>query len=290
MDSVTERSCAKLNLSLDVFARREDGYHDMKMVMCSAGLCDTVTVALRTDAQTEVWTNFPWLPRDGRNLAVKAAEAFFEAVGEEYPGAEIRIEKKVPVGAGMAGGSANAAAVLRALNRLTGAGLDRDKLREIGLRVGSDVPYCVSGGMALAQGRGEILTPLPPMPECSVVICKPSFSISTGDLFRRFDSRSPRNHPDTAGLIAALEAGDLSGVAVRMFNVFEEVLPRNTPHIRSIRSALLDAGALGAVMTGTGSAVFGVFDDSALARDAYTSLSRSYRDCFLTGVENGIFF
>ena len=289
MDSVTERSCAKLNLSLDVFSRREDGYHDLKMVMCSAGLCDTVTVTLRTDARTEVWTNFPWLPRDGRNHAVKAAEAFFDALGEKNPGVDIRIEKKVPVGAGMAGGSANAAAVLRALNTLTGAGLSPERLREIGLQVGSDVPYCVSGGMALAQGRGEVLTPLPPMPQCSILICKPSFSISTGDLFRRFDSRAPRNHPDTAGLISALEAGDLSGVAVRMFNVFEEVLPRNTPHIRAIRSALLDAGALGAVMTGTGSAVFGVFDDRALAEGAYRSLSRNYRDCFLTGIENEIF-
>ena len=289
MDRVTEKACAKLNLSLDVLARRADGYHDMKMVMCSAAVWDNVTLSLRTDGKTDVWTSFPWLPRDGRNLAVKAAEAFCAALGEPYPGLDVRIEKKVPVGAGMAGGSADAAAVLRGLNALTGAGLSADTLREVALTVGSDVPYCVAGGMALAQGRGELLTPLPPMPACSVVICKPSFSISTGELFRRLDGRQVRTHPDTAGLTAALEAGDLPGVAVRMFNIFEDVLPRNTPHIRSIRGVLLDAGALGAVMTGTGSAVFGVFGDPDLAEKARRQLAGSYHDCFLTEIINETF-
>ena len=286
MDSVTERSCAKLNLSLDVFSRREDGYHDLKMVMCSAGLCDTVTVTLRTDARTEVWTNFPWLPRDGRNHAVKAAEAFFDALGEKNPGVDIRIEKKVPVGAGMAGGSANAAAVLRALNMLTGARLGADELRRIGLEVGSDVPYCIAGGNALAEGRGERLMPLPPIPACSVVICKPGFSISTAELFHRIDSLSLRTHPDTAGIVEALEKNDLAGVARRMYNVFEDALPRSSGEIRSIRGELLDRGALGAVMTGTGSAVFGLFDDDEKARTALESFRSRYRDCTLTKIRN----
>ena len=282
MDTVRELSRAKLNYSLDVLARRADGYHDLKMVMGSVELCDEVSVSLRTDGTITAVSNLPWLPTDRRNLAVKAAEIFFAALGEDCSGADIRMVKRVPVGAGMAGGSANAAAVLRALNTLTGAGFDADALRRIGLEVGSDVPYCIAGGMALAEGRGELLTPLPSLPECHIVICKPSFSVSTGELFGRIDSRALRTHPDTTGLIAALERGDLSGTAVRMYNVFEEALPRNARTIHSIRSALLDAGALGAVMTGTGSAVFGIFDEEAPAKKAQDSLAGSYRDCFLT--------
>ena len=211
MDTVTEISRAKLNLSLDVLAKRADGYHDLRMVMGSVAFGDEVTVSLRTDGETVCRSDLPWLPTDRRNLAVRAAEAFFAAVGEEYPGAEIRMVKHVPVGAGMAGGSANAAAVLRALNTLTASGLDAETLRRIGLEIGSDVPYCVSGGMALAEGRGERLTPLPPLPECHIVICKPAFSISTAELFSRIDSRAVRTHPDTAGLIGAMERGDLGG-------------------------------------------------------------------------------
>ena len=284
MEQLTERSCAKLNLSLDVLARRDDGYHDLRMVMCSVELHDVVTVSLRTDGIATAESNFSWLPRDQRNLAVKAAQAFFDAVGESNPGVSIRIKKNIPVGAGMAGGSANAAAVLRALNTLTGAGLGTEALRQIALSVGSDVPYCVAGGMALAQGRGEELTPLPALPDCHVVICKPAFSVSTAELFHRLDGLSLKAHPDTAGLIEALRAGNLSGVAVRMYNVFESALPRNCGEIFSIRSALLDHGALGAIMTGTGSAVFGVFAEQDTARKAHAALAGSYRDCFLTTV------
>ena len=289
MDTVTELSRAKLNLSLDVLARREDGYHDLRMVMGSVAYADEVTVSLRSDGQITCRSNLPWLPTDRRNLAVRAAEAFFDAIGEKNPGADIRMVKRVPVGAGMAGGSANAAAVLRALNTLTAAGLDAESLRRIGLEIGSDVPYCITGGMALAEGRGERLTPLPPLPGCHIVICKPAFSISTAELFGRIDRQSVRAHPDTAGLIAALERGDLPGTAVRMYNVFEDALPRNAWAVRGIRSSLLDAGALGAVMTGTGSAVFGLFDSLPRAESARDSLSKSYRDCCLTAMENETF-
>jgi len=181
----------------------------------------------------------------------------------------------------MAGGSTDAAAVLRALNVLTGANFSAEQLRALALTVGSDVPYCVTGGMMLAEGRGEILSPLPELPGGWIVICKPPFSVSTAELFGRIDKRRITAHPDTQGLCAALHAGDLSGVARRMFNVFEEALPRSGAEIGSIRGALLDGGALGAVMTGTGSAVFGVFDDRAAAAAAYERLSQSYRECFL---------
>ena len=279
---ITEKAFAKLNLSLDVAARRPDGYHELTMVMASVDLHDDVTVSLRRDGVVSAESSFSWLPRDDKNHGVKAARAFFDAIGEKSLGADIRMVKRIPVGAGMAGGSTDAAAVLRALNALTGAGLTADRLREIGLTVGSDVPYCVSGGAALARGRGELLSSLPELPACHIVICKPAFSVSTAELFRRIDSHTVRTRPDTSGLTAALERGDLTGVARRMYNVFEDALPRSSSEIPAIRCKLLDSGALGAVMTGTGSAVFGLYDRRETAEKAHESLSREYKDCFLT--------
>ena len=282
MNAVEEKARAKLNLSLDVLGKREDGYHDLRMVMCSVDFGDDVVVSLRTDGETVCISDLPWLPRDQRNLAVRAAGAFFEAMGEKNPGVEIRLVKRIPVGAGMAGGSSNAAAVLRALNELTAAGQTTEKLRRIGLSVGSDVPYCVAAGNALAEGRGELLTALPPIPECSVVICKPSFSVSTAELFHRIDAHTLRTHPDTVGMLEAMKKQDLGGIARRMYNVFEDALPRSSYEIRSIRGKMLDAGALGSVMTGTGSAVFGLFADHDKAHAAMESLRTRYRDCCLT--------
>ena len=284
--TVTEKGYAKLNYSLNVRAKRADGYHDLTMVMGSVSLWDDVEVTLRSDGQITASCSLSWLPRDERNLAVRAAKEFFRALDDANLGADIRIEKRVPVGAGMAGGSTDAAAVLRALNLLTGADLPPERLREIGLAVGSDVPYCVSGGMMLAEGRGEILTPLPELPGGWIVIAKPAFSVSTADLFRRIDKSRISAHPDTHGLCEALAAGDLQGTARRMFNVFEEALPQSCREIFTIRGTLLDAGALGAVMTGTGSAVFGVFDAENAAQSAYERLCEQYRECFhVCGVE-----
>ena len=279
--TVNEKGYAKLNYSLDVHARRPDGYHDLTMVMGSVSLWDDVALSLRADGKIEAVCSLPWLPRDERNLAVRAARVFFDAAGETSLGADIRIKKRVPVGAGMAGGSTDAAAVLRALNVLTGANLSAERLRALALTVGSDVPYCVTGGMMLAEGRGEILSPLPELPGGWIVICKPPFSVSTAELFGRIDKRRVTAHPDTQGLCTALRNGDLRGAARRMYNVFEEALPRSSAEIGSIRGALLDGGALGAVMTGTGSAVFGIFEERAEAAAAHESLSQSYRECFL---------
>lgn len=288
MGTVKEKAFAKLNLTLDVTAARDDGYHDLTMVMISTALHDDVTVSLRRDGAVTAESNFPWIPCDDRNLAVRAVKAFRLAAGDESLGADIRLVKRVPVGAGMAGGSTDAAAVLRAMNRLTGKPFSPEKLREIGLTIGSDVPYCVQGGAALAKGRGEILTPLPELPEWDIVVCKPAFSVSTGELFRRVDERREDTHPDTAGMLAALEARDLPGTARRMFNVFEDVLPTTSREIGSIRSALLEYGAAGAMMTGTGSAVFGLFADRETAGKAYDRLKKRYRECYLTRPEKRI--
>lgn len=226
-------------------------------------------------------TTLSYLPQDGRNLAQLAAQAFREATGSDLQ-VDISIDKHIPVCAGMAGGSSDAAAVLRAMDAMTGAGLSPERLAEIGQAVGSDVPYCVIGGTALAEGRGELLTPLPSLPPCHVVVCKPPFPISTPQLFSRVDVRKIVRRPDTAGLLAALEAGDLVEVARRMYNVFEDVLePRRQNEICAIKAALIDCGALGASMTGSGPTVFGLFDDLGAAQTAYEQLRGSYQDVFL---------
>ena len=183
----------------------------------------------------------------------------------------------------MAGGSSDAAAVLRALNELEGAGLSLAQLARIGEQVGSDVPYCVTGGTALAEGRGEVLTPLPPLPPCWVVLCKPEFSISTPALFAKIDSVKLRCRPDTQGVIAALEAQDLVGVARRMYNVFEDALPeRQRSRVNDIKNVLIQCGALGASMSGTGPTAFGLFDSEALAREAQERLTGVGGEVFLT--------
>ena len=272
---------AKINLTLDILRRREDGYHDLQMVMQSVSLADELTV---TPAQGGVGTavsDLHFLPTGGKNLAQMAAAAFRQAVGAGGE-VDVSIRKHVPVCAGLAGGSADATAVLHAMNRLTGAGLYPVELAKIGERVGSDVPFCVLGGAALAQGRGELLTPLAPLPPCHIVICKPPFSISTPQLFARVNVRKIVRRPDTAGVTAALAAGDLAGVARRMYNVFEDVLqPRRLAEINEIKSALIDCGALGASMSGSGPSVFGLFEDGARAQDACSRLRESYRDVFL---------
>ena len=274
------KAFAKLNLTLDILRRREDGYHDLQMVMQSIDLADELTIT-PAEGEGAMSTTLSYLPSDGRNLAQMAAEAFRNAAGRGGQ-VDISIVKRIPVCAGMAGGSSDAAAVLRAMNELTGAGYTPAELAKIGEAVGSDVPYCVVGGTALAEGRGERLTPLPPLPPCHVVVCKPPFPISTPQLFSRVDVRKIARRPDTEGMLAALAAGDLTGVARRMYNVFEDVLEsRRQAEINAIKAALIDCGALGAAMTGSGPTVFGLFDDPAAAEHAKVRLSGSYQDVFL---------
>ena len=276
---VTEKAYAKLNISLDVTARRDDGYHDMLMIMQTVSLCDELTITPERDGLVHALTSLPYVPGDRRNLAVRAALKFLELVGDEERGMKIAMRKSIPVGAGMAGGSADAAAVLRALNRAYGAPFTTEELCAAGETVGSDVAFCLRGGTALASGRGEILQPLPPLPPCCFVICKPDFSISTPELFQKLDGAKLCCHPDTEGLLAALKAQDLDALCRRMYNVFEDVPDRRMRTIRAAKGALLDCGALGALMTGTGSAVFGVFRDRKTADTARATLAGEYRFC-----------
>ena len=273
---------AKLNLTLDILGKREDGYHDLRMVMQSITLADTLTLEENQGEGLRVSANLRFLPTGEKNLAAAAALRFWEALGREPEDLDIRIEKRIPVCAGMAGGSSDAAAVLRALNQRAGDPFSPKELARMGERVGSDVPYCVLGGTALAEGRGEVLTPLAPLPRCWVVACKPDFPISTPELFAQADRVKLRRRPDTAGLVAALEAGDLGGVARRMYNVFEDVLPaRLYTRVAEIKNILIQCGALGANMSGSGPTAFGLFDRLEAAQEARACLAQRYRDTFL---------
>ena len=277
MTSTDEKAYAKINLSLDVTGKRPDGYHDMLMVMQTITLCDDITVTLTPGIPSRAECNLRFVPCDERNLAVRAADVFFAETGIENMGAHIKMHKRIPVGAGMAGGSSDAAAVLRALNRLCNTRLGGAGLEEIAAHIGSDVAFCVRGGTQLASGRGEKLTELPQMPDCSVVVCKPDFSVSTPELFRKLDSVKLRCHPDTQGIIELLGEGKLAKIARRMYNVFEDVPDRRRKEIAAIKSTMLDCGALGAIMTGTGSAVFGLFDDENAAQRTLCTLRRDWR-------------
>lgn len=279
---VKERARAKLNLSLDILGRMPNGYHEMSMILQTVELCDEITVCVEPGEGIHVRTNLRFLPSDGRNIAAKAAGVFYEAAGIRGFRTDIRLEKAVPVCAGLAGGSSDAAAVLRALNALHATGFSPERLESIGEGLGSDVPFCVQGGTVYASGKGEKLRDLPALPHCFAVICKPAFSISTTDLFSRVNWRKIRVRPNTRELIAALEEGSLAKAARRMYNVFEDVLPERYGEIGIIKQRLLELGALGASMTGTGSAVFGLFDDKNAAGAAFKALKREYQECFLT--------
>ena len=276
---VQEYAYAKLNLTLYVTAKRDDGYHDMLMVMQTVSITDSVVLEQTGEKGIHAACNFRYIPTDERNLAVRAAGAFLDTIGEEKNGILIRMDKTIPVGAGMAGGSADAAAVLRGMNRLYGSRMNRRDLEKLGEQIGSDVAFCIAGGTSLARGRGEVLEDLTPMPDCAIVVCKPGFSISTPELFRKLDQIGLRTHPDTTGMLSALESGNLKEISMRMFNVFEEVEDRRMRSETEIKHVLLDYGALGAVMTGTGSAVFGVFSDETAAETCAAHLRSEHKFC-----------
>lgn len=279
MTTITLPAYAKLNLTLDILGRRADGYHDLCMVMQSISLHDDVTVTL-TDADIIV-CRCGMLPGDDSNLAVKAAKAFFTETGIVPRGLLIDIEKRIPMQAGMAGGSTDAAAVMHALRALLAPELTTQKLEAIGAQVGSDVPYCVRGGTVLAERRGEKLTTLNAAPRFRVVVCKPDFSISTPVLFNHSDSVALLDHPDTDGMLHAIEERDVLGISARVFNVFEQVLTDEQTEVFDIKDQLITLGASAAAMTGSGSAVFGLFTESGQAQLAFHNLRQHYQQTYL---------
>ncbi len=279
---------AKINLTLDVTGKLENGYHTVEMVMQSIALHDDVQVKItRGEKKPQGITlhcNLPYLPTDGRNLAYRAAELFYETTGVLLESCEIHIEKRIPVAAGLAGGSTDAAAVLRALNELHETGLDEDALCAMGVKLGADVPYCVRGGTMLAKGIGEELSALPPMPHCYVVLCKPPFAVSTKEVYEQIDAAEIEERPDTAGMIKALENKDYAGVCRALSNVMETVTARKRRQIDEIKRVLMENGADGALMSGSGPSVYGLFQDEGRARTAAKMLHRRFADTFFTEI------
>ena len=280
MDAFQIDAPAKINLSLDILGKRPDGYHELCMVMQSVTLHDTLVIR-RAGTGVSLTCADSTVPCDGRNLILRAAEAFTAATGIAPEGLSVELIKRTPSSAGLAGGSADAAAMLRALRTLYCPDMTQAALEAIGLQVGSDVPFCLRGGTVLARGRGEVMEDLPPLPSWPVVLCKPDFGISTPMLFGRVRVNELQNRPDTAGLLAAVAEKSLHGVAERLCNVFEEVLPPECAGVFVIRDRLRELGAVNAVMSGSGSTVFGIFDDEGKARRAYEALSADYRETFL---------
>ena len=279
MTTITLPAYAKLNLTLDILGKRADGYHDLAMVMQSITLHDDVTVTLMS--ASGIVCHCGTLPGDDSNLAVKAAKAFFAETGIAPCGLAIDIEKRIPMQAGMAGGSTDAAAVLRALRELLAPELSTQVLEKIGEAVGSDVPYCVRGGTVLAEGRGEKLTTLKNAPRFHIVICKPDFPLSTPALFKRSDAVDITDRPDTDGMLEAIEEGDALGVSARVFNVFEAVLDAEEREVFAIKERLLSLGAAAAAMTGSGPTVFGLFTDESNAKSSYDTLKADYAQTYL---------
>ena len=278
----TSHAYAKINISLDIVSKMPDGYHYLKTVMQTVSLSDEITIECAEGTGVSIDSGQPYLPGDERNIAVKAALAFFAQTGITGYKTHIAIKKNIPVCAGLGGGSTDGACVLRLLDKMFETKLGRKTLETLGNTIGSDVPFSVEGGTKLAEGRGEILTDLPPLPHSHIVICKPPFACSTPELFGRIKCEKIRARPDTEGLINALKESDIYGVARRMYNVFEDVLPRGEVDIAEIKSILLDNNALGAVMTGSGPAVFGIFDCLPHAQNAYEQLKINYKECYLT--------
>ena len=281
MVTLYESAFAKLNLTLDVLGKRPDGYHDLCSVM--------QTVSLRDDIEIDVGTGKDWclkcdaegVPCDERNLAWKAAQVFCDTLGKDPDGLEIRILKRIPSQAGMGGGSADAAAVLRALNRYYEQPLTLEQLADLGARVGSDVPFCVVGGTCMCEGRGEILRKLPDMPDCVFVVCKPDFPVSTPALFKQIDSVRILEHPDNRAMEDALIAGDLEKLSRNVANVFDPVVAADHPELEDIKSVMTEYGALCCQMTGSGSATFAIVDDPLCAAAIGGLLKQKYRDVFV---------
>ena len=281
MTTLYEGAYAKLNLTLDVLGKRPDGYHDIKSVMQG--------ISLRDDIEIDVGTGKPWrllcdkedIPTDETNLAWKAAKVFFDTIGKDPDGLEIRIVKRIPAQAGLGGGSADAAAVLRALNRHYDAPFSLPALAELGSKIGSDVPFCVLCGTAIAEGRGDRLRPLPDMPDCIFVICKPDFSVSTPALYRVIDEKAIAKRPDHTAMERAVLAGDLGAIAENLCNVFDPIVTDEHLELNYIKSIFNSYGAVGYQMTGSGSAVFAIVDSFEFAAVICNMLRDNYPNVYI---------
>jgi 4-diphosphocytidyl-2-C-methyl-D-erythritol kinase len=287
MDTISLKALAKINLGLDVVRRREDGYHEVRMIMQTIHLYDRLTICKTKEPGIQIRSNLSFLPVNENNLVYKAGKLLMDefSIGE---GVAVELDKRIPVAAGMAGGSTDAAAMLYGMNQLFGLNLSQKKLMGRGVTIGADVPYCLMRGTALAEGIGEQLTSLPPMVKCPVLIAKPPISVSTKFVYQnlKLDENTP--HPDIDRLISDIENKDLHAIAGDMGNVLETVTIPNYPEIDRIKTLMKEAGAIGAMMSGSGPTVFGLFEDEKTAKNAYRAVSRSgvAKQVYLTTIYN----
>jgi len=281
MTTLYEGAFAKLNLTLDVLGKREDGYHDIKSVMQSVSIRDDIEIDIGTGKPWKLVCDMEGIPTDERNFAWKAAKVFFDTVKTDPDGLEIRILKRIPMEAGLGGGSADAAAVLRALNRHYGEPLSILALAELGAQVGSDVPFCVLCGTVMCEGRGERLRKLPDLPDCFFVVCKPDFSVSTPELYRKLDQKEIAHRPDHQAMESALLAGDLGKIAENICNVFDPLVTEEHLELNYIKSIFNSYGAIAYQMTGSGSAVFAIVDSFEYAAVICSMLKDNYPQVFI---------
>lgn len=258
MEQLTKEAYAKINLGLDVLRRREDGYHEVKMVMQTVGISDTLTFTKKSEPGITLKTDNAELSAGEDNLICRAAKLLFTRAGVTH-GAEIYLQKRIPIAAGMAGGSTDAAAALLGLNELFEIGYSIEQLQNIGVMLGADIPYCIMGGTALAQGIGESLTKLPMPPKCILVVAKPDINVSTKFVYENLHADTLSYHPDIDGMVRAIKAGSLSGITDRLGNVLETVTIREYPVIDVIKNLMKNEGAENALMSGSGPTVFGIF-------------------------------
>lgn len=281
MISLYEGAFAKINLTLDVLDKRPDGYHNLKSIMQTVSIRDDIQIDLDTGEEWKLLCDVEGVPADERNLAWKAASVYFDAIGKDPNGLTIHITKRIPTEAGLGGGSADAGAVLRALNRHYGDPLSILALAELGTQVGSDVPFCTLCGTAMVEGKGERLRKLPDIPDCFFVVCKPDFSSSTPELYRKLDETTIGKRPNHQAMESALLAGDLGKVAENIYNVFDPVVTKDHLELNYIKSIFNSYGSVAQQMTGSGSAVFGIVDNFEYAAVICSMLKDNYPQVYI---------
>lgn len=287
MDKLELKALGKINLGLDILGQLENGYHQVRMVMQTVYLYDRVILEKKKTPGIGIETNLNFLPVNENNIAYRAADLLIKEFGLP-DGLRIALDKHIPVAAGMAGGSADAAAVLFGMNRMYELGLSEEELKRRGVSLGADVPYCIMRGTVLAEGIGEKLTPLPPLPRCYILIAKPPLSASTEAVYDKFDALDAVEHPDIDGIIRGIGTSDIRQAAASMGNVLEQVMLPEYPVIGEIKKTMLDAGALGAMMSGSGPTVFGIFDSRSTAKKAALKIRNRNltRQVYVTNVHN----
>ena len=287
MDKLELKALGKINLGLDVLGRRDNGYHDVRMVMQTVYLYDQIKIERTKEPGIQLSTNLFYLPVNENNLAYQAANLLMEEF-QISEGVKITLDKHIPVAAGMAGGSSNAATVLFGINQMFSLGLSQKELMERGVTLGADVPYCIMRGTVLAEGIGEILTPLPDMPKCYILIAKPPISVSTKMVYEKLDAHEIQEHPDIDGILHGLENQDLQQIASCMGNVLEKVTIEEYPVIEEIKSVMKDNGALNDMMSGSGPTVFGIYDDKQRAKNAASKIKELQlaKQVYVTNIHN----